>query len=118
MAEFRTSREGLDSEEASSRLAEFGRNELAAEPSRPPWLIFGAQFANTMIVVLLIAAAVTVAIGDIKDAVVISAIVVLNAAIGFVQEYRAEQVMAALRTMAAPDARVIRGGNRSHNPLD
>jgi len=116
MAEFRTNREGLDFEEAESRLAEYGPNELAAEPSRPPWLIFGAQFANTMIVVLLIAAAVTIAIGDIKDAVVITAIVVLNAAIGFVQEYRAEQAMAALRTMAAPDARVIRGGTEATIP--
>ncbi len=101
---------GLASSEASTRLAQVGPNELASEPMRRPWLIFATQFANTMIVVLLIAAAVTVAIGDIKDAIVITAIVVLNAVIGFVQEYRAEQAMAALRTMAAPTARVMRDG--------
>lgn len=110
MTEFRTSRVGLSPQDAATLLVESGPNELATEPLRPPWLIFWAQFANTMIVVLLIAAAVTVAIGDLKDSIVIGAIVVLNAAIGFVQEYRAERAMAALRTMAAPNARVLRGG--------
>ncbi len=113
---FATGPEGLDPEEAASRLAEAGPNELATEPIRSPWLIFGAQFANTMIVVLLLAAVVTVAIGEFKDAIVITAIVVLNAVIGFVQEYRAEQAMAALRTMAAPTARVIRGGAQDTIP--
>ncbi|MDH3499316.1 MAG: cation-translocating P-type ATPase [Acidimicrobiia bacterium] len=101
---------GLSPEAAASRLATVGPNELDTEPVRAPWLIFGGQFANTMIVVLLIAAAVTVVIGDLKDAIVITAIVVLNAAIGFVQESRAEQAMAALRSMAAPSARVVRDG--------
>jgi len=104
---------GLSNAEARRRLVESGPNELAEEPVRAPVLIFGAQFANTMIVVLLIAAGVTVVIGDLKDAVVIGAIVVLNAAIGFVQEHRAEQAMAALRTMTAPKARVVRGGVES-----
>ena len=101
---------GLPPDEVQRRLEQVGPNELAEEPGRAPLLIFGAQFANTMIVVLLIAAAVTVAIGDLKDAIVIGAIVVLNAAIGFFQEYRAERAMAALKTMATPVARVVRGG--------
>ncbi len=108
--------EGLSTVEAQGRLIDSGPNELAEQPVRNPLLVFGAQFANTMIVVLLIAAGLTVIIGDVKDAVVIGAIVVLNAAIGFVQEHRAEQAMAALRTMAAPSARVVRDGIESTLP--
>ncbi len=101
---------GLSPDEIEGRLERAGPNELAEEPSRAPILIFGAQFANTMIVVLLVAAVITVAIGEIKDAIVITAIVVLNAVIGFFQEYKAEQAMAALKTMTAPIAHVVRGG--------
>ncbi len=104
---------GLSSTEAAARATEFGPNELEEEPSTPGWLMFLRQFANTMIVVLLIAAAITVVVGDLKDAIVITAIVILNAAIGFAQEYRAEKAMAALRSMAAPTARVIRDGQEA-----
>lgn len=107
---------GLTTPEAHRRLAELGLNELDKQPVRSPLLIFGAQFANTMIVVLLTAAAVTVVIGDVKDAIVIGVIVVLNAAIGFVQEYRAEQALATLRSMAAPNARVVRDGVETSVP--
>ena len=101
---------GLTADQVRERQSEFGPNELDEEPVAPPWRLFLAQFANTMIVVLLVAAIVMVAIGEPTDAIVIGAIVVLNAAIGFVQEYRAEQAMAALRTMTAPNARVVRDG--------
>ena len=101
---------GLTAEQVVERQAIFGPNELEEEPTQPWWRLFGMQFANTMIVVLLVAAAIMVAIGEPTDAIVIAAIVVLNAAIGFFQEYRAEQAMAALRTMTAPHARVVRGG--------
>ncbi len=104
---------GLSAVTARSRFEEYGPNELGAEPVRPPLFIFGSQFANTMIVVLLIAAVITLVIGEVKDAIVIGAILTLNAVIGFVQEYRAEQAMAALRTMAAATARVVRGGVES-----
>ena len=107
---------GLSSSEATERLTVLGPNELDEEPTRPLWLLFAGQFANTMIVVLLIAAAITVAIGDLKDAAVIVAIVILNAAIGFFQEYRAEQAMASLRNMAAPSARVVRDGVQATVP--
>ncbi|MDJ0962448.1 MAG: cation-translocating P-type ATPase [Acidimicrobiia bacterium] len=107
---------GLRSEVAAERLDRYGHNELEEEPTRSPWLLFFGQFANTMIVVLLIAAAVTVAVGEVKDALVIGAIVVLNAAIGFVQEYRAEQAMAALKSMASPSAKVIRDGRQTTIP--
>ena len=107
---------GLTSEEVAKRQAMYGPNELDEEPVEPAWKLFFAQFANTMIVVLLIAAGVMVAIGEPTDAVVIGAIVILNAGIGFFQEYRAEQAMAALRTMTAPHARVMRDGEESTVP--
>ncbi|MFW2380905.1 MAG: cation-translocating P-type ATPase [Acidimicrobiales bacterium] len=102
---------GLTSDQVAERRERYGLNELEEEPTTPPWRIFLMQFANTMIVVLLVAAAVMVAIGEPTDAIVIGAIVILNALIGFFQEYRAEQAMAALRSMAAPQARVVRDGS-------
>ena len=102
---------GLAPLEAERRLAAHGPNELAEKPPKPMWLLFGEQFANTMIVVLMIAMVVTVAIGDIKDAIVIVAIVLANAVIGFVQEARAEQAMSALKRMTSPTARLVRAGD-------
>jgi len=107
---------GLTSQEVAERQTSYGLNELDEEPVQPMWRLFLAQFANTMIVVLLIAAGVMVAIGEPTDAIVIGAIVILNAGIGFFQEYRAEQAMAALRTMTAPHARVVRDGEESTVP--
>ncbi|MDJ0790424.1 MAG: cation-translocating P-type ATPase [Acidimicrobiia bacterium] len=101
---------GLTADQVVHRQEIYGPNELEEEPTQPWWRLFLRQFANTMIVVLLVAAAIMVAIGEPTDAIVIGAIVILNAAIGFFQEYRAEQAMAALRTMTAPHARVVRDG--------
>ncbi len=102
---------GLSAVEAASRLARFGPNELLERDRKPPWRLFVEQFTNTMIVVLMIAAAITAAIGDLKDTVVITAIVVLNGVIGFIQEFRAERAMAALKQMTSPSARVVRDGD-------
>ncbi|MEA1902437.1 MAG: cation-translocating P-type ATPase [Actinomycetota bacterium] len=101
---------GLSGAQVAERLERYGPNELEEEPTQPAWRLFLSQFANTMIMVLLGAAVIMVAIGEPTDAIVIGAIVILNAAIGFYQEYRAERAMAALRTMAAPNARVVREG--------
>ncbi len=103
---------GLPEEEVATRRDEYGSNDLEEEPTRARWRILLAQFADTMIVVLLIAMVVTVLIDEVTDAIVIGVIVILNAIIGFVQEYRAEQAMAALRRMSAPSARVVRGGRQ------
>jgi P-type Ca2+ transporter type 2C len=104
---------GLSTAVATHRRAEVGPNELEDEPRRAVWRLVLAQFANTMIVVLMVAAAVTIAIGEHRDAMVIGAILVLNAGIGAVQEHRAEQAMAALKSMTAPCARVVRDGTES-----
>ncbi len=101
---------GLSAAEVVQRLARTGPNELVERGRKPPWRLLVEQFTNTMIVVLVIAAIVTAVIGDLKDTIVILAIVAINGVIGFVQEYRAEQAMAALKQMTSPSARVIRDG--------
>lgn len=105
-----SSPEGIEAAEAKKRLEERGRNELTEKRRKPPYLMFLEQFKDFMILVLIAAALVSGVIGDLSDTVVILIIVVVNAVIGFVQEYRAERAMAALKRMAAPVATVIRAG--------
>ncbi|MEW5745215.1 MAG: cation-translocating P-type ATPase [Nitrospirota bacterium] len=106
----RCSPQGLSPEEAQRRLAEYGRNELREKKRRTPFMMFLDQFRDFMIMVLIAAALVSGIIGEPSDTIAIIVIIVLNAIIGFVQEYRAEKAIAALRKLAAPTATVIRGG--------
>src|SRR5512139_3543840 len=107
----RTDREvGLSDDGAAVRLRGEGPNELPGGPALSPWRILRSQFASTMVVVLLVAAAVSALLRDPADAAAILAIVVLNALLGFTQEYRAEKAVAALRRLAAPEVRVRRDG--------
>jgi len=110
LAELRTSLQGLSSEEAEKRLEEYGRNELKEKKKKTPFMMFLDQFKDFMILVLIAAAVVSGVIGELSDTIAIVVIVVLNAVIGFVQEYRAEKAMTALKKMAAPTATVIREG--------
>jgi Ca2+-transporting ATPase len=103
-------RVGLSWEEARQRWAVHGPNELDEGRRVSAWRLLLTQFTNVMIVVLLGAGVITALLGDLKDTVVILAIVVLNGVIGFVQEYRAEQALVALRRLTSPEARVVRGG--------
>ena len=105
------SNEGLPEAEAGRRLAEYGPNELIDRGQKSPWLILREQFTETMVIILIVAAVISALLGDYKDAVVILLIVVLNAALGFRQEYKAEQAMAALKQLAVPTVRVRRGGH-------
>ena len=101
---------GLEPDDARRRLVERGPNELTTRPRRPAWRQLLDQFTNAMILVLLAAAAITAAIGDVKDTAVIAAIVALNGVVGFVQEHQAERAMDALKRMTSPTTRVVRGG--------
>ncbi len=105
-----TGPEGLSDAEAAARLEEYGPNELA--PGRPlsPALIFLRQFTNLLILILLAATAISYFLGERLDAAVILVIVLACAVLGFVQEYRAEQAAAALASLAAPSATVLREG--------
>jgi Ca2+-transporting ATPase len=99
---------GLSNEEAARRLEERGTNELEDRGTRSPWAILWEQFTSTMIVILIVAALASALLGDYEDAIAIAIIVVLNAALGFGQEYRAERAMAALQHLSAPRVKVRR----------
>jgi P-type Ca2+ transporter type 2C len=103
--------QGLEEAEATRRLAEYGPNELTERGSKGPWRILWEQLAATMVIILIVAALLSAALGDYKDMIVILAIVVLNATLGFIQEYRAERALAALKKLAAPIVRVQRSGH-------
>ena len=101
---------GLDEAGVVARQARYGLNRLAEKPPRSRWLLLLDQFKSLLILVLVGAALLAGAIGDLKDAVVILIVVVLNALLGFYQEHRAEATLAALKKMLAPTARVRRAG--------
>ncbi len=101
---------GLSAAEAARRLGEQGLNELRPAEKTPAWKMFVAQFNDFMIWVLLAAVAISAIEGQIPEAIAITAILILNGILGFVQEYRAEQALEALKQMSAPTARVIRDG--------
>jgi Ca2+-transporting ATPase len=109
-------RRGLSTAEAAARLAQVGENRLAEAPPRPKWRAFLDQFKNVLILVLIGAAVLAGAIGDTTDAVVILVVVVFNAALGFWQEARAEQTLAALKRMLAPLTRLRRDGTVEEIP--
>ncbi len=104
--------EGLGEDEATRRLTIHGRNELPEAPPPSPWRILGAQFTSLIIWVLIGAALVSGLLGEWVDAGAILAIVLLNGLLGFMQEYRAEQSLAALKTLAVTYALVVREGAR------
>lgn len=101
---------GLSAEAAKSRLGLVGPNTLHETGRRHPLAILASQFTDFMILVLIAAAVIAGFIGEPQDTIAIVVIVFLNGIIGFVQEYRAERAMAALKKMASPQARVIRDG--------
>jgi len=103
-------RHGLSDASARAALVRHGENEIRTAVHRGPGRILLGQFSDFMIIVLIVAAVVSGVIGDPQDAAAIVVIVLLNAVIGAVQEYRAERAVAALRNLAAPEARVRREG--------
>lgn len=107
---------GLSDKEVKERASRFGPNELAKAPKAPPWQLFVNQFKDFMVLVLLAATAISGLLGEYADAITIMIIVVVNAVLGFVQEYRAERSMEALKQLTAPEARVVRGGQERKIP--
>ena len=101
---------GLSPEEAARRLATYGPNELTREEKASPWLLFFGQFKNVLIIILIVATILSAFVGEYVDAIIILVIVVFCAVLGFVQEYRAERALDALKDMLAPMITVLRGG--------
>ncbi|MEX0599281.1 MAG: cation-transporting P-type ATPase, partial [Rhodothermales bacterium] len=102
--------QGLSDEEIARRRAKYGPNEIEQEREKSRWSILLHQFNDPLIYILIAAAFVTFALQDFTDTGVIMAVVVLNAAIGYVQEVRAQQAMRALSKLSAPKAEVFRDG--------
>ncbi|MDI6905394.1 MAG: cation-translocating P-type ATPase [Candidatus Bathyarchaeia archaeon] len=102
--------EGLSQEEAQKRLQEFGPNELKKEKRKSPVKLFFEQFTDILITILLIATVLSFAVGEVYDGIVIIAIVMACAVLGFTQEYKAEKALEALKKMTAPTATVLRDG--------
>ena len=107
----KTNIQGLTQEEAQKRLVQYGENKLEEKKPVTPWQIFFNQFKSVLIAILLIASIASFAIGEVTDAFTILAIVILNAILGFTQEFKAEKALEALKKMLALKAKVIRAGN-------
>ena len=103
---------GLTGQEARERLSKHGSNELTERPRPGFWALLADQFNNYLVIILVIAALVSLALGEYVDSIAIMVIVALNAVVGVVQESKAEQALAALQKMAAPQAQVIRDGHQ------
>ncbi|WP_455240958.1 calcium-transporting P-type ATPase, PMR1-type [Methanothermobacter tenebrarum] len=116
LEELATSKDGLSSEEARKRLSKYGENELVEEKKEGPLRLFLNQFMDVLIILLIVAALVSYFIGDLLDSMVILFVVVVNAIIGFMQEYRAEKAMEKLKSLIATEAVVIRDGETKKIP--
>ena len=104
------SEQGLTPQEAQARLEKHGFNELTEKPRPGFFAMLWDQFNNYLVIILIAAALISLALGEVVDSIAIMFIVVLNAVVGVVQESKAEQALAALQKMSAPNAQVIRGG--------
>jgi Ca2+-transporting ATPase len=107
---------GLSRREADRRESKLGRNVLTEKKGVHPVVLFLGQFKDFMVLVLLAATAVSVLLGELADSITILSIVLLNAVLGFVQEYRAERSMESLKQMTAPEAKVLRDGVEQRIP--
>ncbi|MCB0011794.1 MAG: HAD-IC family P-type ATPase, partial [Anaerolineales bacterium] len=103
--------QGLSAADAKARLEKYGTNELQEEGIKSPWAILWEQMTEVMVVILIIAAIISILLREWTDSIVILAIVILNAILGVSQEYRAEQAIAALKRLAVPSVRVRRNGS-------
>lgn len=107
---------GLTSEEAARRLESYGPNQLTEAVGVTFWQMLIDQFNNFVVIMLIAASIISAVLGDWEEAAAILAIVILNATLGVVQERRAEQALAALKKLAAPEAQVVRDGQRQSLP--
>ena len=115
-SDLKSSANGLSAAEAARRLDEYGPNEVQSAGRVSAMVILSEQFKNVLIVILLLATALSAFLGHGVEAIAITVIVLFAVVLGFVQEYRAERAIEALREMAAPAATVIRDGRDQRVP--
>ena len=108
---------GLSGKEAGERLARYGANELTAEGRRSAYALLIRQFKDPLIIILLVATLLSALLGETFDAILIFLILLFSAALGFVQEHKAERAIEALRKMLSPVIRVIRDGREKSLPV-
>jgi Ca2+-transporting ATPase len=108
--EFNSQKEGISDSEAEKRIQQYGPNALEEKKKKPAWVLFLAQFKDFMILILAAAAVISGVVGDLTDTIIILVIIVLNAVLGFVQEYRAEKAMESLKKLTETSTHVIRAG--------
>ena len=108
--ELGASLDGLSGSEAADRLKKFGKNELAEEGKKSPLFVFLGQYKDFLVIILIIAAIISMALGDIESSVVILVVITINAILGTVQELKAEASLAGLKAMSSPTAKVFRDG--------
>lgn len=111
LSSLETRQDGLTQTEAEERLNQYGPNELKSGQRTTPLMILFEQFKNIFVIILLLAVALSAVLGHALEAVAIAVIVLFSVVFGFVQEYRAERAIEALREMAAPTANVLRDGD-------
>ncbi len=116
LSRLKSSPAGLACDEAARRLAELGPNEIGTARRTSPWALLLGQFKNVLIVILLVATALSAFLGHELEAVAIAVIVLFAVLLGFVQEFRAERAIDALREMAAPTATALRDGQETEIP--
>lgn len=107
-----TSRVGLSAEEAKKRLQEYGENVLKEEKRKTIWQVFLEQFQDLLVIILIVAAGISTVSDNVESAVVIVAVLFLNAVLGTVQHEKAQKSLDSLKAMSAPMARVMRGGHQ------
>ncbi|MDD4780492.1 MAG: cation-translocating P-type ATPase [Tissierellia bacterium] len=117
LSELKTNEDiGLNTEEVTSRLGTYGKNELEVQQKKSIWSKLAAQFADFLIIILIVAAGISAFVGEKEDSIVILAIVLINAILGIYQEGKAEKSVEALQKMSAPNAKVIRNGSQVEIP--
>ncbi|WP_111672517.1 cation-translocating P-type ATPase [Algoriphagus litoralis] len=107
-ADFSSQKEGISASEAKERIEKHGPNVLQEKKKKPAWILFLSQFKDFMILILAAAAVISGIVGDLTDTIIILVIIVLNAVLGFVQEYRAEKAMESLKKLTETQTAVIR----------
>lgn len=118
MKKLGTNKDGLSREKSKERLKKYGKNELKGKGGVPKWLIFLSQFKDVMVILLIIAGTISISIGNIRDGSVMFVIVIVNAVIGFIQEYKAGKIIERLKDLIKSPASVMIDGKLSEIPQD